>query len=61
MSAGAKNIKQFLESKEKGEKKMTRRDAAKVLGLAEKTIDNKLTKGHLKGDGQGSFYLRACF
>lgn len=53
MSAGAKNIKEFLESKQKGEKKMTRKEAAKALGLAEKTINNKLTKGHLKGDGQG--------
>ena len=50
---GSKAIKDFFKAKTTKEKKVTKNDAAKKLGVSVKSIDEKLKKGKLKGDGQG--------
>ena len=56
MARGAEGVKRFFESKskeKKGDKKVTKKDAAATLGFADGTIKNMLTAGKLKGDGKG--------
>ena len=49
---GVAAIKDFFKTKQK-EKKVTKKDAAKTLGVSVKSVDEKLKKGQLKGDGLG--------
>ena len=47
-------IKDFFKTRQpQKEKKVTKKDAAKKLGVSVKSVEEKLKKGQLKGDGQG--------
>lgn len=50
---GSKAIKDFFKAKTKEEKKVTKKEAANKLGVSVKSVEEKLKKGQLKGDGQG--------
>ena len=52
---GVAAIKDFFKTKQiqKKEQKVTKKDAAKTLGVSVKSVDEKLKKGQLKGDGLG--------